>query len=68
MNEKDPKEREYMEENKETMQRPPVHKEGLEEPRTKGYKPLQIGFIIFVIVVLIIVIFGISSNMWGLFG
>ncbi|MGO1060790.1 hypothetical protein ACTL32_16885 [Planococcus sp. FY231025] len=68
MSEKDPKEREYMEENKETMQRPPVQKEGLEEPRTKGYKPLQIGFVIFVIVVLIIVIFGINSNMWGLFG
>lgn len=65
---KDPKEREYMEENKETMQRPPVQKEGLEEPRTKGYKPVQIGIIIFVILVLIIVIIGISSDMWGLFG
>lgn len=68
MDEKDPKEQKYVEENKETMQRPPVQKEGLEEPKTKGYRPMQIGFVIFVILVLIIIILGINSGMWGLFG
>lgn len=68
MDEKDRENEKYTEENKETMQRPPAQKEGLEEPRTKGYRPVQIGFVIFVILVLIIVIIGINSDMWGLFG
>lgn len=67
MDDKNPNNEKFVEENKETMQRPPAQKEGLEEPRTKGYKPLQIGFVIFVILVLIIVVIGISSGMWGLF-
>jgi len=67
MSEKDPKEEKYMKENEETMQRPPAQKEGLQEPRTTGYRPIQIGIVIFVIIVIAIIIWGISSNMWGLF-
>ncbi|MDN7245009.1 hypothetical protein QWY16_16640 [Planococcus shenhongbingii] len=68
MSEKDPKEKEYMKASKETLKHPPDKKEGLEEPRVTGYKPIQIGIVVFVIIVLIIIIIGISSNMWGLFG
>lgn len=68
MTEKDPKEEKYARANKSEMQGPPAQKEGLEEPKVKGYKPIQIGIVIFVILVLIIIIFGISSDMWGLFG
>lgn len=67
MSEKDPKEEKYMKENKKTMQRPPVEKEGIQEPRVTGYRPIQIGIVIFVIIVIAIIIWGISSNMWGLF-
>ncbi|MTD31015.1 hypothetical protein [Planomicrobium sp. YIM 101495] len=56
----------YMEANKETMERPPSEPEGLSEPRTKGYPPLQKGFIVFIVVVLIILVIGISTNMFGL--
>ena len=67
MSDKDPKEKKYMRENKETMQRPPVNKEGIEEPRVTGYRPLQIGLVIFIIIVIVVIIWGINSNMWGLF-
>ena len=67
MSDKDPKEEKYMKENKETMQRPPVNKEGIEEPRVTGYRPLQIGLVIFIIIVIVVIIWGINSNMWGLF-
>jgi hypothetical protein len=67
MSNNDPKEKKYMKASKESLKHPPDQKEGLEEPRTTGYRPLQIGFVIFVILVIIIVIIGINSNMWGLF-
>lgn len=66
MTKKDSSEQEYMRENKETMQTPPQRKEGLEEPKKKGLKPVQLGIAIFVIIVLILIITGISSDMWGL--
>lgn len=66
MTEKNSKEPEYERENKDTMQTPPPRKEGLEEPKTKSFKPIQIGIAIFVIIVLILIITGISSDMWGL--
>ncbi len=66
MTKKDSNEEEYARENKDTMQTPPPRKEGLEEPKTKGFKPIQLGIAIFVILVLILIITGISSNMWGL--
>ncbi|HSI68243.1 MAG TPA: hypothetical protein VK947_12530 [Planococcus sp. (in: firmicutes)] len=62
-----PKEREYMAENKKTMQRPPEHKEGIEEPRVTGYKPLQVGIVIFAVLVIILIILGLSFDMFGLF-
>ncbi|MBZ5200084.1 hypothetical protein HU147_02540 [Planomicrobium chinense] len=64
---KEPKEKEYMKASKESLKHPPDQKEGLQEPRTTGYKPLQIGIVIFAILVIIVVIIGISNGMWGLF-
>ncbi|MBT2569448.1 hypothetical protein [Planococcus sp. ISL-110] len=60
--------KDYMKETEEqAKQRPPEEKEGLQEPKTTGYKPLQLGIIIFVILVLIIVGFGIGTDWFGLF-
>ena len=42
-------------------------KEGIQEPRTTGYKPLQLGIIIFVVLVLILVGFGIGTDWFGIF-
>lgn len=58
----------YMKETKEEAKsRPPEDKVGIQEPKTKGYKPLQLGIIIFVILVLIIVGFGIGTDWFGIF-
>lgn len=59
-------EQEYMKENKETMQQPPVEKEGLEEPKVKEYGKVQGGFVAFVILVIIIIILLVSTDMFGL--
>lgn len=68
MSDKDPKERkDYMKESKDSMQRPPVEKEGLEEPRVSGLPKVKVGIVIFVVLVLIIVILGVSFDMFGLF-
>lgn len=65
MSDKD--EKKYVKENKNTMQRPPEEKEGLEEPRTVGYPAVKIGIVVFVIIIIIIIIIGISNGMYGLF-
>lgn len=58
----------YMKETKkEAENRPNQLKEGLQEPRTTGYKPLQLGIIIFVVLVLILVGFGIGTDWFGIF-
>ncbi|MBD8014766.1 hypothetical protein QL992_08185 [Microbacterium sp. APC 3898] len=63
-NEKD----DYMKETEEeAKRRPNEEKEGLQEPRTTGYKPLQLGIIIFVVLVLILVGFGIATDWFGIF-
>lgn len=69
MSEKDQKPKDtdkYMEENKKTMKRPPDDPEGITEPRTKSYRPLQRGFIIFIVIAVIVLIIGIATNMFGL--
>lgn len=59
---------EYMKETEEEAKsHPPEEKEGIQEPRTTGYKPLQIGIIVFVVLVLIIVGFGIGTDWFGVF-
>ena len=60
-------EKEYMKENKETMQRPPQEKDGIEEPNVKQYNKVQGGMVAFVILVIIIIITLVSTNMFGLF-
>ncbi|MGE6367924.1 hypothetical protein ACQKDB_02240 [Planococcus kocurii] len=56
----------YMKETEEeAKQRPPEDKQGLQEPRVTGYKPLQLGIIIFVILVLILIGFGIGTDWFG---
>ncbi|MDQ0428042.1 putative membrane protein YkgB [Planomicrobium stackebrandtii] len=58
----------YMKETKEEAKNhPPEEKEGIQEPRTTGYKPLQLGIIIFVVLVLILVGFGIATDWFGVF-
>ncbi|WKA60253.1 hypothetical protein QWY16_09150 [Planococcus shenhongbingii] len=42
------------------------HNEGLVEPKIKEYVPLEVGMVIFTIVVLALIFVGIFSNMWGL--
>ncbi len=42
------------------------HMDGREEPKIKNYMGIQVGVIIFSIAVLVLIYFGISSNMWGL--
>lgn len=42
------------------------HMEGLEEPKIKNYKAIQVGVVIFSIAILAFIYFGITSNMWGL--
>ncbi|MDN7242008.1 hypothetical protein QWY14_09375 [Planococcus sp. N028] len=59
-------EKDYMKENKKTMQHPPQEKEGLEEPNVKEYNKVQGGIVAFVIVVIIIIIALISTDMFGL--
>ncbi|AIY06558.1 hypothetical protein Plano_2593 [Planococcus sp. PAMC 21323] len=60
-------EEEYMEATKaEAEQRPSDEKEGLQEPRVTGYKPLQLGMIIFVVIVLVIVGFGFGTDWFGI--
>lgn len=69
MTEKDQKPKDtdkYMEENKNTMDRPPNDPEGITEPRTKSYRPVQRGFIIFIVLAVIVLIIGISTDMFGL--
>ncbi|TWT06714.1 hypothetical protein FQV26_02570 [Planococcus sp. CPCC 101016] len=58
----------YMKETEEEAKsRPPEDKEGIQEPRTTGYKPLQLGIIIFVVLVLILVGVGIATDWFGVF-
>lgn len=42
------------------------HRDGLIEPIVKQYVPLQVGIVVFSIVMLIAVFVGSISNMWGL--
>lgn len=42
------------------------HQDGLVEPKIKEYVPLEVGMVIFSVIVLAIVFVGIFSNMWGL--
>lgn len=67
MSEKEPNEKKYMETNKKEMPNPPEQKEGIEEPRVKNFPKIQVGVAIFVVIILIIVIAGISYGMYGLF-
>ncbi|MFC4713289.1 hypothetical protein [Planococcus dechangensis] len=64
------REQEYMKTSEKELENrsPNAEKEGLEEPRTTGYKPLQLGMIIFAIAVLVIVGFAIGFDWFGLFG
>lgn len=62
-------EQEYMKTSEQEMDhKPPVEKEGLEEPKKTGYPPLQLGLIVFAIAVLVIVGFAIGFDWFGLFG
>ncbi len=59
--------KEYVEATKEeATHRPNDEKQGLQEPRVKSYNPLQVGFIVFVILVLILVGFGIGTDWFGI--
>ncbi|EGA89843.1 hypothetical protein GPDM_07330 [Planococcus donghaensis MPA1U2] len=61
-------EEEYMEATEEEAKhRSPEEKQGIQEPRVTGYKPLQVGMIVFVILVLVIVGFGFSTDWFGIF-
>ncbi|MBT2582684.1 hypothetical protein [Planococcus sp. ISL-109] len=64
------KEQEYMKTSEQELEKkqPMPEKEGLEQPRKTGYKPLQLGMIIFAIAVLVIVGFAIGFDWFGLFG
>lgn len=64
------REQEYMKTSEQELDRkqPMQEKEGLEEPRKTGYKPLQLGMIIFALAVLVIVGFAIGFDWFGLFG
>lgn len=62
------REQEYMKTSGEELKNKPVDQKGLEEPRRTGYKPLQLGMIIFAIAVLVIVGFAIGFDWFGLFG
>ena len=67
-NDKD-REQEYMKTSEQELDhKPPVEKEGLEEPKKTGYPPLQLGLIVFAIAVLVIVGFAIGFDWFGLFG
>ncbi|HSP23493.1 MAG TPA: hypothetical protein VLQ20_14310 [Planococcus sp. (in: firmicutes)] len=74
MNQQEPLEKEELQTTHDTAEpvEPPPHHhhmhqmEGLEEPKIKNYMPLQVGIVIFSIAILALIIFGISSNMWGL--
>ncbi|MGI2327963.1 hypothetical protein [Planococcus sp. YIM B11945] len=58
--------KDYMKENKNTMQPSTNRKEGIEEPRVTGMNKVKVGVIIFVILVIIVIIIGVSNDMWGL--
>ena len=45
---------------------PYEHRDGKVVPMMKEYKPLQVSFVIFSIIVLALVFIGSTSNMWGL--
>lgn len=61
-------EEEYMETTKDNAQhRAHEEKQGIQEPRVTGYKPLQTGMIVFVILVLVIVGFGFGTDWFGMF-
>lgn len=63
----EPQERkDYMRENKDTMQRPPAQKEGLAEPRVKEMNKIKVGVAVFVVIVLIILVLGIAFDLFGL--
>lgn len=42
------------------------HRDGKVVPMMKDYKPLQVSFVIFSIIILALVFIGSTSNMWGL--
>ncbi|WP_422122374.1 hypothetical protein DHX103_11245 [Planococcus sp. X10-3] len=42
------------------------HRDGIVEPKLKDYVPLQVGMVIFTIIILVLVFVGSISNMWGL--
>jgi hypothetical protein len=60
------KEKDYMQENKKTMQQPPHQKDGIEEPNVKEYRKVQGGIVAFAILVIVIIIILISTDMFGL--
>ena len=74
MNQQEPLEKEELRtahDTAEPVETPPHHHhmhhmEGLEEPKIKDYKPIQVGVVIFSIAILALIFFGISSDMWGL--
>lgn len=74
MNQQDPLEKEELQTTQDTAEpvEPPPHHhhmhhmEGLEEPKIKNYKAIQVGVVIFSIAILVLIYFGITSNMWGL--
>ncbi len=50
----------------EAKNRPNDQKQGIQEPRVKGYNPLQIGSVIFIVLILILVAFGIGTDWFGI--
>lgn len=59
-------EKKYMKENKDTMQRPPVEKDGIEEPNVKEYNKVKGGIVVFAVLVIVIIIILFSTDMFGL--
>lgn len=42
------------------------HRDGLVEPKVKEYVPLEVGIVVFTIIVLGVIFVGLFSDMWGL--
>lgn len=66
-NTNEPKEREdYMRDSTDNLDSSPERKEGLEEPKVKEMNKIKVGVAIFVVIMLIILGFGISFDLFGL--
>ena len=66
-NTNEPQERkDYMRDSTDNLDRPPESKEGLEEPKVKEMNKIKVGVAIFVVLVLIIFVLGISFDLFGL--